>query len=68
MKIYVDEMPKTCDECKLKQVISKTKDGLYTSYQCPFKDGQLAFGDNPYERKCPLRPVAEREVERGERR
>lgn len=58
--IYVDELPKSCDECEHKQVTHKTKDGMYTSYACPFKDGKLAFGESAPMRNCPLKPLTDR--------
>ena len=61
--IYVDELPKCCDECEHKQVTNKTKDGMYTSYACPFKDGKLAFGKSAPMRKCPLKSLSDRLAE-----
>ena len=57
MKVYVDKLPKSCDECDLK--LETHSDGVYRSYKCPFKDGKLAFGDNALVRKCPLQSLAD---------
>lgn len=54
MKVYVDEMPKCCNECEFSY-----KEHSFDSLRCKFNGLHIC----EEKQNCPLHPVAERETE-----
>lgn len=64
MTLYVEELPKTCDECSMR--VEEDAGNGYIDCKCGIKGGHLALGNNPYARKCPLNDI--KSCDKAERR